>query len=165
MLISILHKSNDFEQTYQRHVDTVFRVCYIYMKDNKMDLEDAVQDTFIKLINANKRFESFEHEKAWLIVTATNTCKNYLKSKWKKDVVLSNEIENIYIELEDNYVIHSVLELPKKYKTLIYLYYYEGYKSNEIAKILNKNPSTVRSMLYRARGVLRDELEDSLYER
>lgn len=165
MPISILHKNCDFEQTYQRHVDTVFRVCYIYMKNNKMDLEDAVQDTFIKLIKANKRFESFEHEKAWLIVTATNTCKNYLKSKWKKDVVLSNEIKNVYTKFEDNYVIHSVLELPEKYKTLIYLYYYEGYKSNEIAKILKKNPSTVRSMLYRARGILRDELEDSLYER
>ena len=51
------------------------------------------------------------------------------------------------------------MELPSKYKTIIYLYYYEGYKTNEIARILKKNPSTVRSMLYRARGILKDELE------
>lgn len=162
---SLLRTNRDFEQAYLRNVDTVFRVCFIYMKQNKMDLEDAVQDTFVKLIKAGKQFESLEHEKAWLIVTATNTCKNYLKSKWKRDVDLNDDIisksgiEDLYADLDNNTVIQSVMELPSKYKTIIYLYYYEGYKTNEIARILKKNPSTVRSMLYRARGILKEELE------
>ena len=75
---SLLCTNRDFEQAYLRNVDTVFRVCFIYLKQSRADLEDAVQDTFLKLIKADKRFESLEHEKAWLIVTATNTCKNYL---------------------------------------------------------------------------------------
>lgn len=130
-----------------------------------MDLEDAVQDTFVKLIKAGKQFESLEHEKAWLIVTATNTCKNYLKSKWKRDVDLNDDIisrsgiEDLYADLDNNTVIQSVMALPPKYKTIIYLYYYEGYKTNEIARILKKNPSTVRSMLSRARGILKKEME------
>lgn len=158
---SLLRTDRDFEQVYLRHVDTVFRVCYIYMKHNKMDLEDAVQNTFVKLIKSNKQFECPEHEKAWLIVTAANTCKNHLKSKWKRDVVLSKEIESTHAEFSDSAVIQSVMELPAKYKTIIYLYYYEGYKTNEIAKILKKNASTVRSMLLRARGVLRNVLEEA----
>lgn len=158
---SLLRTNKDFEQVYLRHVDTVFRVCFIYMKDNKMDLEDAVQDTFVKFIRSDKRFDSLEHEKAWLIVTAANTCKNHLKNKWKRDVVLSDEIEGLYGDFADNTVIQSILKLPENYKALIYLYYYEGYNSNEIAGILNQNASTVRSMLHRARGILRNELEEN----
>ncbi|NLO62420.1 MAG: RNA polymerase sigma factor [Clostridiaceae bacterium] len=167
---SLLCTNRDFEQAYLRNVDTVFRVCFIYLKQSRADLEDAVQDTFLKLIKADKRFESLEHEKAWLIVTATNTCKNYLKSKWKRDVVLNDQLfsnrgsEDQFSDLDNNTVIQGVMDLPAKYKTIIYLYYYEGYKTEEIAKLLKKKPATVRNLLHRARGLLRNELEGIPYE-
>ena len=61
--------------------------------------------------------------------------------------------------LEQNEILIKVLSLPQKYKTAIYLYYYEGYSSVEIAKMLGKNESTVRSYLYTGRKLLKIEME------
>lgn len=92
---------------------------------------------FLKLITGNRRFQSEEHEKAWLIVTASNTCKDALKH-WRR------KVENIddYPSLSDtasvpeNAVLSEILALPVKYREVVYLYYYEGYQTAEIAKML-----------------------------
>lgn len=144
----------EFKEIYERNVDTVYRICYSYLK-NKSDAEDIVQETFIKLLRKEIKFENNNHEKAWLIVTASNLCKNSLKS-WKRktenieDYNLTNKEENNRDE-----TLHIVLDLPAKYKTTIYLYYYEGYSSIEIAKIIGKKESTVRSQLKRGREILK----------
>lgn len=65
-------------EIYNRHVDTVYRVCFSFMK-NAADTEDMVQGTFLKLFSCKKEFASEEHEKAWLIVTASNTCRDELR--------------------------------------------------------------------------------------
>lgn len=54
-------------ESYERNVDTVYRVCLMYLK-NSADVDDAVQNTFLKLIRSGKVFSNEEHEKAWLIV-------------------------------------------------------------------------------------------------
>ncbi|WP_416906608.1 RNA polymerase sigma factor [Paraclostridium sordellii] len=51
-----------------------------------------------------------------------------------------------------------MLELPHKYKMSIYLFYYEGYSTEEIAQILDTKPSTVRSNLHRGRKLLKISL-------
>ena len=75
MAKSLLRTDREIAEIYERHKKTVFRVCFAYMK-NTADTEDAVQDTFFQLIKTGKPFESEEHEKAWLIRTATNICRN-----------------------------------------------------------------------------------------
>ena len=65
----------EMETLYVRHVDTVYRICYSFLK-NQSDAEDAVQETFLKLLQILQQGESFAddaHEKAWLIVTASET--------------------------------------------------------------------------------------------
>lgn len=144
----------EFEAIYERNADTVYRICFSYMK-NKSDAEDAVQDTFVNLIKKNMKFENYNHEKAWLIVTAGNICKNKLKS-WKRKVeniedyncISSKENEDIDETLK------FVLNLPAKYKMAIYLYYYEGYTTIEISKITGVKESSVRSQLKRGREML-----------
>ena len=81
--VSLERTDREITELYQRHVDTVYRVCYSYMK-NRADTEDMVQDTFIKLISSGVCFQSAEHEKAWLIVTASNLCKNALRHWWRR---------------------------------------------------------------------------------
>lgn len=71
---SLLRTDKEIAEIYKRHSKTVYRVCFAYMK-NPADTEDAVQDTFFQLIKSGPAFESEEHEKAWLIRTATNICK------------------------------------------------------------------------------------------
>lgn len=149
--------NEDFIGIYNKYVDTVYRVCYMYYR-NKNDTEDAVQSTFTKLLEQNKTFNDEEHIKAWLIVTASNICKNSLKH-WYRHII---DIKTVEHELESTQthtdLLNSVLKLPKKYKIVIYMYYYEGYKSKEIACLLNKNESTIRTYLKNGRKLLKDDL-------
>ena len=137
-----------------RNADNVFKICYSYMK-NKYDAEDIMQDVFMQVINKNPKFENEKHERAWLIVTASNLCKNNLKSWKRKQEDISDHESELYEETEENNTINIVLNLPEKYKTVIYLYYYEGYSSIEIAKAIDKKESTVRSLLKRGRDILK----------
>lgn len=98
-------KNEDFIVVYNKYVDTVYRVCYMYYK-NKSDTEDAVQTTFIKLLETDKTFNDLEHIKAWLIVTASNICKNSLKH-WYRRLISLNSIED---ELESKENFSNLLE-------------------------------------------------------
>lgn len=116
-----VRQENDIIKIYTKHVDMVYRICFMYMK-NKADAEDATQNTFIKLIQKKPVFENEEHEKAWLIVTATNLCKNHFKHWWRKNIDISLLEEQGEETLEDE-TLKVLLKLPKKWKRILYLYY------------------------------------------
>lgn len=159
MKSSLLRTDEEFSKLYHRHVDMVYRVCYVYMK-NQHDTEDMVQNTFIRLMSDKTLFESVEHEKAWLIRTAINCCKDYFKSWWQRTVMLKDKVIDVEIapfEIDDT--LDKVLKLPPKYKIVVYMYYYEGYSTVEIAEILEKNESTIRSHLHLARKRLKMAIE------
>jgi RNA polymerase sigma-70 factor (ECF subfamily) len=158
MANSLLRTDREIAEIYERHIKTVYRVCFAYMK-NAVDTEDVAQETFCKLITSGAVFENGEHEKAWLIRTASNLCKNILRNWWRKRENLEdydNLQDNGSFEIDDTFGV--VMSLPDKYKTVIYLYYYEGYDSVEISKILHKPQSTIRNYLHEARKVLKNEL-------
>jgi len=161
----LLRTDKEIAEIYDRQKLTLFRICFSYMK-NTADTEDAIQDTFYKLIKSGTPFENEEHEKAWLIRVAANVCKNILQNWWRKRENLE-DYENLQskenLKIDD--VFSVVLGLPDKYKTVVYLYYYEGYNSVEIAKILKKPKSTIRNHLHEARGVLRESLGGDFYEK
>ncbi|HEY8421406.1 MAG TPA: RNA polymerase sigma factor [Thermoclostridium sp.] len=158
MKSSLLRTSEELLQIYNRHVDTVYRICYMFMK-NESDAEDMVQNTFIRLMKDRTVFQSEEHEKAWLIRTATNLCKDHFRHWWSKTVSINHvpeeEVEQPF--LSDN-ILEKVMALPSKYKTAVYLYYYEGYSTVEIAEILKKDPSTIRGYLHNGRKLLKMEM-------
>ena len=139
------------EGIYDRHMDTVYSVCFMYMK-NKHDTEDAVGNTFLKLLEKKKTFDSEEHERAWLIRVAINICKNTI-THWSRDSV---DISEIPLESKqvDNEVLRQVLELPDELKVPVYLHYYAGYSSKEIGRLLGIADSSVRSRLLKARKLL-----------
>jgi len=148
------------EEIYRRHFDMVYRISFSYLK-NSSDAEDSTSDVFAKLMQKNVTFQNAEHEKAWLIRTAINICKNYLNHWWRSRADI-NGYENL--PSDDSFRIDEtlqiVMELPVRYKDVIYLYYYEGYTSEEIAEILQKPHSTIRNHLREARIKLRGVLEN-----
>lgn len=158
MAKSLLRTDKEIAEIYKRNMKTVYRVCFAYMK-NPSDTEDAVQDTFYKLIKSGTIFENEEHEKAWLIRAATNACKNTLRYWFRRHQDLA-DYENLQgagsIEIDDTFDV--VMGSPDKYKAVIYLYYYEGYTTPEISNILGKPQSTIRNYLHEARGVLKEKL-------
>lgn len=118
-----------------------------------------MQETFLRLMTNGKRFESEKHEKAWLIVTASNLCRDALKTWWRK----VEDIDDPTLAVQQpphevNEVLGTVLELPAEYKTVVYMYYYEGYTAAEIAKYFHCPQATIRSRLMRARKILKSKL-------
>lgn len=150
---------------YRRHVNMVYQICLMLLK-HVPDAEDATQTVFQKVMERNKPFQDREHEKAWLIVTARNQCKNQLRHWWRTRRAGEEALQTMTWEQpEDEEVWESILTLPEKERTVLYLYYYQGYSTLEMADILGKNPSTVRTWLVRARWKLKDVLEVNEYGR
>lgn len=150
------------EYLIERYGNSVLHIAFTYLK-NMPDAEDVVQDVFLKVIDKVPDFSDKNHEKAWIIRTAVNMCKNKAVLFWNKNRVSSDNLEyEAYNENfgDDTAVMDAVLSLPSKYRIVIYLYYYEGYSAKEIAKIINKNDSTVRSLMSRARAKLKDLLKE-----
>lgn len=156
---SLLRTSKEFEELYQQNVDMVYRLCYMYLK-NSADTEDAVQSVFFKFLKQGKDFNDEEHKKAWLIVTAKNYCKDMLKSWWKSRRVDIDSLPEIpyWNKEEADDVLVKLLSLPPKYKTVLYLYYYEGYSVKEISQMLSRNESTIRTQLSKGRERLKVDL-------
>lgn len=157
-MASSLRTDEEFVEIYNRHVDTVYRVCFSFMK-NAADTEDMVQETFLKLISCKKKFTSKEHEKAWLIVTASNTCKDELRRFRRRLQYISDCLKAESGEQTGEEGISELIwSLPPKYKEVVYLHYYEGYQTSEIAGMLHCPASTVRNRLSRARKLLQRDV-------
>lgn len=152
----------DISRLAEKYGDMIYRLSFSYTK-NQADAEDTVQDVFVKLMERLPKFESEEHEKAWIIRVTINACKNKLKAFWRRETSPLADSPEPY--KNDAYIVESpvleaVMTLPAIYRTAVYLYYYEGYKSSEIASILNKRESSVRSILHRARAQLKIILKE-----
>lgn len=144
--------------------DSVKRVCMVYLK-NSADTEDIFQNVFIKYATRSPQFESDEHEKAWVLRVAINECKDFLKSFYKRNIMptrpdLFIHQQTTSLSTERSKVLEAVLSLPRRYREVIYLFYYEDYSAVKIAEVLNKNANTIYTRLARGRDMLKAELGD-----
>lgn len=148
-----------FEAFYERNYKLVYRLCFTYMK-NQAEAEDCTEDVFVKVLSGNFSFNDETHEKKWLTVTAINLCKDRLKHWWRKQVTSIDEGPEIPSEdaISIDETLEIVKKLPTKYKDVIYLHYYMDYKTDEIAAMLGKPPSTIRNHLREAREMLRRQI-------
>lgn len=142
------------ERLVRTYSDLILRLSFTYLK-NTEDAKDICQTVFLRLLEKPREFQSPEHERAWIIRTAVNVCKDQLKSSWHRTTVDLSAAS----EAEEGSLWAAVALLPPKYRTVIYLYYYEGYSANEIAQMLGEKPATVATRLSRGRDKLRIQLE------
>ncbi len=160
---SLWRTNKEIADIYGRHADTVYRVCMLFFHGSAPDAEDAAQATFLKLMKDATRFSSAEHERAWLIVTASNVCKNVLASGWKKRVDMDEEaLLTQQAPFDADETLASVMALPDRYKTAIYMYYYEGYSCREIAASMGKREQSVWGYLHAGRKLLKGTLEEGM---
>ena len=156
--------TQEVEAIYRRHIKMVYQICLMLMK-NVPDAEDAAQTVFRKVMEYPKPFRDPEHEKAWLIVTARNECRNQLKHWWRTRRESEEALEKLAWEQpEDGELWDAILSLPQHQRMALYLCYYQGYTAREAAEIMGKNPSTVRTWLAQARKKLKEVLEVERYE-
>lgn len=152
----------DFIYLFNLFKNDIYRLAYSYTC-NVSDADDVTQSVFIKLYKRMNKFDSDISIKKWLIKVTINECKTLFLSSWYKRIVpISDREENISVVSKDNDILSSIMELPKKYKLVIYLYYYENYKIKEITDILKMNENTVKTNLSRARDMLKDILKEEI---
>lgn len=170
---SILHRDREIQkeasagaqdhnaaQLLDLYGNNILRLAYSYLH-NLSDAEDILQDTMIQYLKTRPSFESAEHEKAWLLRVAANLSKNKLKYQ---AIRMADELsDNLRAaEKQDlSFVWDAVKQLPVTYREAIHLFYYEGYSTAEVSKILNRKESTVRSDLRRGRQMLKEILREA----
>lgn len=114
--------SNNFSEKYNLYGKMLFRLCMVYL-GNKEDTEEAMQESFFKLIYNSPKFTDGNHEKAWLIRVTINICKDMLRSVWHKRVVKMEDIEVYYndpsnIGKQDIYTVNGY---DKNFRIMTYI--------------------------------------------
>lgn len=150
-------KKEYVQSIVNKYSDMLFRICYCILC-NKVDAEDALQDTFVKLLTKAPTFKDDEHEKAWLIKVATNISRNIAMLRLRRSTYNLEDIAEIGIKDEDSEVFESIMNLPVKYKIPMVLFYAEGYKTDEIAEIIQISSEAVRKRLQKGRELLKIEI-------
>ena len=154
-----MRSEQEVNRAIDQYADLVYRLSMLSLNNNA-DAEDVFQTVFLKYALSNQTFETSEHEKAWLIRVTRNACRDVLKNFFRKLTVPLEEAPEDISDLSDQQqaVLEAVRSLPKDYRDVVYLHYYEGYTAPEIANILKKNPNTVYTHLSRAREMLKQLL-------
>jgi len=159
-----------FTEAVGKFRKTVYRAAYGYTGSFE-DSEDISQEVFMRLYTAKKAFNGDEHMKAFLIRAAINLAKNLKRSSYnsKRDGLPEGFSENrpYYDDVADRELFDCVMRLPPKYRTAVYLYYYEDYSTADAAKIMGTGKSAFVTRLARAREQLKKTLEkeEIFYER
>lgn len=145
----------EFARLAALHMDAVFRLAFSYLK-NRADADDVTQIALLRLYETNKVFESDTHVKHWLLRVTINECKQRWRSSWSRTECFEDYVNELVFE-EQRYsdLFQAIMALDKKYRTVIVLYYYEGYAVAEIATLLGIPQGTVGTRLRRAREQLK----------
>lgn len=168
--------NKDFEQVVSIYDKKIDKVINKYEKNN-IDAEDLKQEIYIKILKNILKFQELTAIGGWINTITSNHCKNYLRDKLKFkfiDTQISEEnfnlLENIpdksgKINVIDNknqqeVIYKAVCSLSKKYKEVILLYDFEDYSYEKIAEELKCPVGTVKSRLFKARMLLKEQLQD-----
>ncbi len=152
------------ERLVYTYSDLILRLSYTYLKSTH-DAEDICQTVFLKLLTSGQTFDSPAHEKAWIIRTTANACKDALRSTFRRrTVALEAAAATAAPEAPDSAVLEAVMALPENYREAVYLHYFEGYSVREIAGLLGRSEAAVTAHLSRGRHKLRTTLGGEYYE-
>lgn len=162
----------DLEQTIDEYSDMLYKICFLILK-NENDVKDVLQETFIKYMTKSPDFKSEDHKKAWLIKVSQNKCKEFLRFHKRHAAVPLDEVEKSISVTDgmDTYttsILSLIWNLKYKLKSVVILYYIEGYSVKEVAQILGISESAVKKRLERARKELKAVAEvggELVYER
>ena len=155
-----MNDTNRLEALIDQYENTLLRAALAILGD-PYEAEDAVQDTFLRWLEKRPEFRDGGHEKAWLLTVCANGCKSRLRAMKRRPTI---ELLDIYPapDGDSGAVAEAVFALPANQRAAVHLFYYEGYSTEEIARMLGQRPGTVRSHLSRARETLRRELKGEL---
>lgn len=158
------------EEVLAKYSDMVYRLAYARTM-NQYDAEDITQDVFIKYMKYQHEFQDDEHRKAWLIRVTVNASKSLMTTAWNRKKVSMEDVEGVLegkSELDeldmDQLLLKEVAKLKEKYRIVVHLFYFEELSVKEIAQITGMKESTVKSNLFRAREILKQNLKEEDFD-
>ena len=149
-----------FTDAVERYLDMVYRIALNWFR-NPADAEDAAQNAMLRLWRTDTEFQGEDHLRHWLVRVTLNECKRMSAHPWRRRTVPLDQCpEPVFSDPARQTLYQEVMELPVKYRVPLYLYYYQGYKVDEVGELLGLNASTVQTRLARARAKLKTQLKE-----
>lgn len=170
-MIELENSDELIDEIMKRHGSEILKLVFSYV-NNKTIAEDLTQDIFVKCYKSIHTYNRKAKFRTWLWRIAINHCKDYLKSWYNKNVVVIENtasstwtekdlVEKVVIQKDDDiHLVNTVMDLPIKYREVIYLYYFEGLTIKEISLLLDVKGNTVKSRMKRAKEILKERLEE-----
>ena len=148
------------EQIVRTYADMVYRIAYRYVK-NPMDTDDVFSEVFLAYFKKERTFESEEHRKAWLIRVTINCAKDFLAQSSRQQLHEEVLPDRTVSDVDTYWDLYMAIEqLRPDYQEVIKLFYLEDLTVKQIAQVLDKNENTVKTLLFRARAMLREMIEE-----
>ena len=145
----------DAAELFRLYKNDIYRFALSYTHSRE-DAEDICQTVFEQALTHSI---TPGKEKAWLMQTCANRCRNLLRSHWWQRTAPLEDVHTAPGQEADP-VKEAVTALRPEYRAVVYLYYYEGLSTQEIGKLLRISQSAVSTRLHRARNQLKQELEE-----
>ena len=143
-----------------KYMDTVFRLAFSMLK-SPADADDVTQNVLLSLYRTDYQFESDDHVRSWLMKVTVNECRKLWRRPFRSHENIDDYAETLAFE-NPSYrdLFEAIMQLDRDKRTVIVLYYIEGYSIKEIAEILNVPAATIGTRLARARAKLAQYLKE-----
>ena len=165
----------NLEELMDTYGTEILRLCTLYLKDYQL-AQDAVQETFLRVYTKYAGFREQCSIKTWITAIAMNVCRDTMRrhSYTERPLYLPEDEDADYADRKFSAgardetpdidtrltLLQAVTDLPEIYRKTILLYYYNGFSTAEIARILRCPQATVNVRLKRGRDLLRNVLTD-----
>lgn len=165
-----MYTEREIERVVETYSDMLLRIAMHHV-NSYAQAEDIIQDVFLKFITKSIAFVDENHEKAWLLRVTINECKDIQRHWWNKkrsEYSMDHVSNNEQLNDESKYsfvLLEEIKKLPFHYRNAIYLFYYEGLSTKQIAQICKVREGTVSSWLHRGKKSLKSKLQGGgIYE-
>jgi len=157
--------TNEITRLIEEYGNDVLRTATVILKSKEL-AEDVYQETFLRVVRSYSSYRRESSEKTWIISIAVNICRDYMRSAWKRRVVVTDDFltyssesdteDIIEKRSEKQALLNAIMKLPDKYREIIHLHYYQEMGIDDISKVLKIPGGTVKSRLFKARALLHD---------
>lgn len=160
----ISHDAKAQSQLYQLYAGKLFTLCLKYSK-NYADAEDVLHDAFMTIFKKIDQYDYKGSFEGWLKRVTINTALQRYRGAVVFELVKDDKIEDVQVEIENadvniDFLLKCVQELPDRYRLVFNLYVLDGYSHKEIGGLLTISEGTSKSNLSRARMILKQKIED-----
>ncbi len=165
-LIDTDQDRDKFTEVYERYYKKMFIAAERILK-NHSDSEDAVHEAFIYILNNLSKIKTVPDPKTeayCIIIAQSRALDKYEKRQRDETLQIDEELVVSPADPDDSLLTEALNRLPLRFKTIIYLRYYIGYKIREIAPMLNMTETAAQRMLTRAKNALEEKLEELRHE-